>query len=681
MYKNMFYGPGICEYICNVKERKNCTLKLYTMKTITSRLLQLSAAFILFFSAKTNAQCGIPPSAAPGTISCYGGTTNVTVALGLLGGPYNIQPFIDYQFPGIPFAAYSTNDPGPSYTLTNQTAGTYTVYVIDVGHGNCYDSAVYTLTEPAILNFANLFASPTTCSGMIQASYTMAGGTPPYNITYSNDSVNYSTLTTTSATTYTTTLALGAYAYKLIDANGCMVDQSATVFGSAATDQAHWYIGLCGVEDSAVEYLTGGNQSISRNVNLLMLGLGNFDDVLDLAVDYGDNSGVQNFSRQVKNESSAIALNHTYSGFGVYKVTYTAYNSNSGLFDSVQVVEFINNNADVYPGDANGDGVANNMDLLNVGMGFGTTGVVRPGANLSWTAQACADWTQFFGTGENYKHADCDGDGTINYSDTTAIVLNYGSSHVLKMSTQPTTFFNPNDPTLTIDFPAGNFSVGTPVSIPVSLGTSTVPANNVYGIAFTVNYPSSAVDPNSINVNFAGSWLGTVGTSAVAIEKNFSGTSSVDIAISRNDQTNVSGFGQVCAVDAITIDNVSGKMLTANEYITLSNVRLIDKDGNAIAVNVQKDSLTVNGPNGINSVAKPALISVYPNPAKEILNISSAITIEGIMITDISGRVVQNLPGGASFVQVKTNELEAGVYFVKIRTARGTECKTIEISK
>ncbi|MBK9422943.1 MAG: hypothetical protein IPN54_02140 [Bacteroidetes bacterium] len=45
------------------------------------------------------------------------------------------------------------------------------------------------------------------------------------------------------------------------------------------------------------------------------------------------------------------------------------------------------NTNDVWPGDANSDGVANLYDLLSVGIGFNTSGTSRVGASTGWVAQ------------------------------------------------------------------------------------------------------------------------------------------------------------------------------------------------------------------------------------------------------------------------------------------------------
>lgn len=63
---------------------------------------------------------------------------------------------------------------------------------------------------------------------------------------------------------------------------------------------------------------------------------------------------------------------------------------------------------------------------------------------------------------------------------------------------------------------------------------------------------------------------------------------------------------------------------------------------------------------------------VFPNPVKDVLNISNlnATDITKISISDINGRVVKEVNSNVSSISV--NDLNAGVYFLKINTLEGS---------
>ena len=64
--------------------------------------------------------------------------------------------------------------------------------------------------------------------------------------------------------------------------------------------------------------------------------------------------------------------------------------------------------------------------------------------------------------------------------------------------------------------------------------------------------------------------------------------------------------------------------------------------------------------------------SVYPNPANDVINITSLNNTEitSMSILDINGRVVKQI--NSSLLTISINDLNSGVYFLKINTIEGT---------
>lgn len=67
-------------------------------------------------------------------------------------------------------------------------------------------------------------------------------------------------------------------------------------------------------------------------------------------------------------------------------------------------------------------------------------------------------------------------------------------------------------------------------------------------------------------------------------------------------------------------------------------------------------------------------ISIYPNPASDIFNLSSATsTIENITLTDLNGRTVKNINvNSLSSAEVNISDLTTGMYFVTVQTDNGS---------
>ena len=87
------------------------------------------------------------------------------------------------------------------------------------------------------------------------------------------------------------------------------------------------------------------------------------------------------------------------------------------------------------------------------------------------------------------------------------------------------------------------------------------------------------------------------------------------------------------------------------------------------------DNIVVNTTLSRNS-ALAGSFSVYPNPVKDVLNISNSVgaEINSVIVSDINGRTVKQV-GAVS--QIDIADLNAGVYFVNINSNEGSLTKKI----
>ena len=335
--------------------------------------------------------------------------------------------------------------------------------------------------------------------------------------------------------------------------------------------------------------------------------------------------------------------------------------------------------SEVWPGDANSDGVANLYDVLNLGIAFGETGTARATSSILWTGHTATDWGKTFLTGVDIKHADCDGDGTVyvnliatvdNQDDFDAIVINYGKTHNKNAEANNA---GPNDPTLRILFEDDSAAVSTVTKASVLLGEQGKQAT-AYGIAFTINYNASLVDSGSITVDFANSWINPNPANPLNLVMDFHNDGQVDIAISRTDHQAIVGYGEIATMYITMEDNVNGKNAASkNLPMWITGARLIDEVGVILPVNVAPDTIVVF--ETINSIAPLTrrVAKVYPNPATNIINIVDEEEVQAINITDMLGRVVYTraVTGANNVVTIDVAELPVGVYQLSLTTANG----------
>lgn len=83
------------------------------------------------------------------------------------------------------------------------------------------------------------------------------------------------------------------------------------------------------------------------------------------------------------------------------------------------------------------------------------------------------------------------------------------------------------------------------------------------------------------------------------------------------------------------------------------------------------------------NLAKPIqapIINMYPNPAHNLLHISSSTPIQNYKITDMQGKVILNKAvDPQTHLNIEINQLPKGMYFVEVNTANNSISKKVQI--
>jgi hypothetical protein len=312
--------------------------------------------------------------------------------------------------------------------------------------------------------------------------------------------------------------------------------------------------------------------------------------------------------------------------------------------------------SNVWPGDANYDLIVDNIDLLYMGVAFGDTGYVRPGASMAFTAQPCQDWFFQFINGTNIKKADSDGNGTIDFPDTTAVSANYGLTHPFRHGQPGTNQYN-SGPDLILQLPGGSAVPGSVMSVPIVFGTPGYPAN-IYGLAFTINYDPSMIQSGSLSIDFANSWI-EPGTNHLSLVKDFPIVGECDAAFTRVDHNDISGDGIIGILNFTVANNASGYL-----HFSFSNIKAMLHNEIDVPVTANADSILTK----VGEIQNNAF-SIYPNPSTG----NSTIWLHNdshqnfkIEITNMTGqRVLLRTTTENKFV-VDHSFLNKGIYIVKV---------------
>ncbi|XQP83946.1 MAG: T9SS type A sorting domain-containing protein [Candidatus Pollutiaquabacter aromativorans] len=334
--------------------------------------------------------------------------------------------------------------------------------------------------------------------------------------------------------------------------------------------------------------------------------------------------------------------------------------------------------SNVWPGDANYDLVCNNSDILDIGVAFGQTGPVRAGATLSWTAQAATDFNGWFVSAVNFKHADCDGDGTVGFADTLAVNQNYGQTHPARLQPTPAQI-DAALPPLVIDATPDTVAPGATVNVAIQLGTITQAVDSLYGIAFTVYYDPTVVDTNSLVTDFSTSWLGTAGVDLITFYRHTPSAGRIDFALVRNDGQNVfGGFGDIALFDVVIVDNIS---TLTDALFTPGNLRAITASQFPLLFGSQNDRVVLDPT--LTRVPVPDLSTrfvVFPNPAAHTVIVRSKdIQVMEVALFDLGGQCVFRDQTGQAETRIAVDAIALGIYQLRVVTDAGVYNKKIEV--
>ncbi|MEY4926426.1 MAG: hypothetical protein RI894_862 [Bacteroidota bacterium] len=343
-------------------------------------------------------------------------------------------------------------------------------------------------------------------------------------------------------------------------------------------------------------------------------------------------------------------------------------------------------NGAMFPGDAYNDFNANHYDLLPIGAAFNEIGVPRANNSILWQAQPAMDWAANT-LPINRKYIDSNGDGTINAADTTAILRNYGHTHNGSDSLSRPVFTAANLVAIPISLTAIDTLLSNNSRIlttNVLLGTPTQPAQNVYGVAFSVHYNPTLAHPDSvIRVVYQTGWFGATNEVLQLVHDDRT-NGILDISFTRTTHTGVSGNGLIAKINVV-IDNINGKGLAYRAFILDTTdvlpPRLVDSVLNSIPITSHLTKtvyIEYSAAVGTTPTKNLLNFSIFPNPLgkNRLLQIQSNEPFSTILsIVNSLGQVVYEQVVYEQTVSTNTPislaNLPPGVYALSILSEYG----------
>ena len=332
----------------------------------------------------------------------------------------------------------------------------------------------------------------------------------------------------------------------------------------------------------------------------------------------------------------------------------------------------IDSTSTFWPMDANHDSIISfTNDILYVSLAQGATGWSREpnlfsASNFDFDlSDFGTDWNSSFGIGVNHKHADCNGDGTVDsldfqdyshpfaqYPVHTFTRIGNNQSH-----TRGTAVFR-----ITPEYAI--VQAGDTMRFYLIAGTGTQSFDSLFGFALQLSFNNSLIDTAYFQAKALDSDLGM--TSEIRrIDNKFMQAGIVQVMLSRNDQQFRNNINDTLA----TMTFIANTNITTIQNFNLfyDSFKAISSSGSDISLNLLSDPVQIDSFSvGINKTDYERSIKVYPNPADEFLKIhDEQKLLKAYCLKDILGNVVSRGQLGQSGT-ISCSQLAPGIYFVEL---------------
>ncbi len=334
--------------------------------------------------------------------------------------------------------------------------------------------------------------------------------------------------------------------------------------------------------------------------------------------------------------------------------------------------------AQVFPGDANNNGLVNNVDILYIGRAYGTVGPSRLEGGTTFEEHSISvPWNNDFPNGLNYAFADANGNGIVEITDFFAVSYNYGAE---QGSITPDEFINGNlgtDPGFNFEIDAlpGNLTEGSIVAIPIQLGNESLPLTNCNGLAFTIEYDSDILHLADFDLQSSFVTVDQQYFSLVASQDE----GELDVAITRFGQDPVGGWGNIGVLSMIIEDNLidflPGDIDSIGVVIRIKDIMVLDSSHQVVPTVGDSIEIMVHHPDalvGINDPKPRQNITIYPNPSPDKVTVTSSEPIQRIEVMDVRGANLASFSGNGNHqLELNMTSIPGSLLLLQIYTNNG----------
>ncbi|MCB0559455.1 MAG: SprB repeat-containing protein [Lewinellaceae bacterium] len=328
----------------------------------------------------------------------------------------------------------------------------------------------------------------------------------------------------------------------------------------------------------------------------------------------------------------------------------------------------------VRPGDTDSSGMADQYDLLNIGLGYGATGPLRPNASLDWQGQPAPLWAHYTPTsGVNYRHIDTNGDGLVSTADTLALSQNWGLTWE-EGEGRPSGGSPPLAYRLDAPFylQPDTLIEGAVMQLPLILGSEDAPATGVYGLAFSLYFDEAVVKDGAAALVLADSWLGSPTQNLIYMQRLDDAAGRIDIGITRIDGIDAEGYGPIGDLFITIEDDIlaMARDFSLEARFEIRDVRIIS---------YAEEPLLVATPPTVSPVLTAqrdqplgSRFSLFPNPATQFFYLlGEEVQLDAVQLLNVLGQPVRRWERPEQGKPLSLQGITPGLHLVKAQAGAG----------
>jgi hypothetical protein len=211
----------------------------------------------------------------------------------------------------------------------------------------------------------------------------------------------------------------------------------------------------------------------------------------------------------------------------------------------------------------------------------------------------------------------------------------------------------------------GKVPQGSKIDIPIILGSEVKRVKNIYGLAFAIKVDPRLINLSNVEVVVPTSWLGEPKVNMESIYKIYPKEGIIEMAVTRIDQNEVSGYGPIAYLRIIK-DDIVGRQASVMQ---VTDPRGIQMDGNELPLGTSKLLIEAapSNPIPVDEQFSP-VVQVYPNPVDDVLRVATTLStpISQLQVFGIDGKVF--LAPVNNSTEINVGALASGVYILRIQS-------------